>query len=99
MRNNARDLKFQPGDRVAEKPKPRQVLTHDQHTKQKIKAFMVQRYGVVVGTVYKTNGRGAQVPYIQVTWDNMATPSLHAQNRICLENELADFVASYNSGD
>lgn len=94
-----RELRFQPGDRVAEKPKPRQVLTHDPLTKQKIRPFTTQRYGVVVDTVYKTNDRGAKVPYVQVTWDNMATPSLHSQNRLCLESELAEFMAAYCVGE
>jgi hypothetical protein len=87
--------KFEPGDRVAEKPKDRPVLTHNQEVKDRIKAYRSQRYGVVVETIYKRNARGSEIPYVAVIWDHSESPSLHSQNRICLEQDLVAETAAF----
>jgi hypothetical protein len=44
--------KFQIGDRVAEKPKPRAIYAKTAATIERIKPYTVQRYGTVLDTVY-----------------------------------------------
>jgi hypothetical protein len=45
--------KFQIGDRVAEKPKPRAIYAKTAATIERIKPYTVQRYGTVLDTVYQ----------------------------------------------
>jgi hypothetical protein len=45
--------KFQIGDRVAEKPKPRAIYAKTTATIARIKPYTVQRYGTVLDTVYQ----------------------------------------------
>lgn len=91
--------RFVPGERVAERPKKRMVLTHNASTKQRIQPFFTQRYGTVVDTVYRMNSRGSHVPYVLVRWDGTQTASAHMQSRLCLERDLAAEVAAYNPAD
>jgi hypothetical protein len=48
--------KFQIGDRVAEKPKPRAIYAKTAATIERIKPYTVQRYGTVLDTVYQGTG-------------------------------------------
>lgn len=96
MPRKQKDPRFMHGDRVAEKPKKRMVLTHSAETKQRIQPFFTQRYGTVMATIYRTNARGSRVPYVAVLWDGAKTQSFHTQNRLCLEKDLAAEAAAYN---
>jgi hypothetical protein len=95
MQPTSRIGKFQPGDRVAEKPKPRPILTRAAETIERIKPYTVQRYGTVLDTVYQTTRSKAVVPYVKIMWDGSKSPATHAQNRICLEEELAALAEAY----
>ena len=92
--------KFQIGDRVAEKPKPRAILATSAETIKRIKPYTTQRYGTVLDTIYKgARGKTSQ-PYLKIMWDGSQSPVTHAQCRICLEKDLTEATTSYfNSGD
>jgi len=87
--------KFNIGDRVAEKPKPRAILTNKPEVREKIKPFTTQRYGTVLDTVYKPVSNGKRVPYVKIMWDYSSSPSVHSQNRICLQQDLAEEMDNY----
>ena len=97
MSKKQTEPRFKPGDRVAEKPKPRSIFTRDPRTKQKLMPYTTQRYGEVVDTIYRVNDRGARVPYVRVIWDDSATPSMHSQNRLCLETDLAQAIEDFRA--
>jgi hypothetical protein len=82
---NKASPKFQIGDRVAEKPKPRAIYAKTAATIERIKPYTVQRYGTVLDTVYQGARGKASVPYVKIIWDGAQTPVTHAQSRICLE--------------
>lgn len=88
-------VKFQPGDRVAEKPKASYIQVNNPKTLEIIKKNRTQRYGTVLDYVYQTNRTGRKTPYVQVQWDHLESPSLHAQSRLCLESALAEVKADY----
>ena len=79
--------RFQPGDRVAEKPKVINLFAASQITRDQIRQSMAQRYGTVLETIYKANKSGAKVPYVSVMWDGRQSPSVHSQSRLCSEHE------------
>jgi hypothetical protein len=91
--------KFKIGDRVAEKPKPRTILTSVTKTLDRIKPYTYQRYGTVLDTVYQKTSK-ATVPYLKIVWDGSQSPSTHAQCRICLEKDLAtETINFFNATD
>lgn len=91
--------KFKIGDRVAEKPKPRTILTNVPKTLDRIKPYSYQRYGTVLDTVYQKTSK-ATVPYLKIVWDGSQSPSTHAQSRICLEKDLAtETINFFNATD
>ena len=59
--------KFQIGDRVAEKPKPRAIYAKTAATIERIKPYTAQRYGTVLDTVYQSNKGKASVPYLKIS--------------------------------
>ena len=83
--------RFQPGDRVAERPKASLLSAIRQEAREKVKQYATHRRGVVVDNTIKVlssrNGRTARVCYVSVLWDGLKTPSQHSQMRICLESE------------
>lgn len=87
--------KFQIGDRVAEKPKPRAIYAKTAATIERIKPYTAQRYGTVLDTVYQSNKGKASVPYLKIMWDGAQTPVTHAQCRICLEKDLTAVTIDY----
>ena len=87
--------KFQIGDRVAEKPKPRAIYAKTAATIERIKPYTFQRYGTVLETVYQNNKGKASVPYIKIMWDGAQSPVTHAQCRICLEKDLTEVTIDY----
>ena len=88
-------VKFKEGDRVAEKPKACYIQVNNPKTLEIIKKNRTQRYGTVLGYVYQSNRNGRKTPYVQVQWDHLESPSLHAQSRLCLEFELSEVKANY----
>lgn len=88
-------VKFKEGDRVAEKPKAMFVQVSNPCVLEIVKKNRTQRYGTVLGYVYKTQSNKVKTPYVQVQWDHLASPSLHAQCRLCLETELQQVQANY----
>lgn len=90
-------IRFKTGDRVAEKPKLRQMFATTIESRERIKQYVTQRYGTVLGMIYKPTKSGAKTPYISIMWDGSKSPSSHAQSRICMEHELPMFVKEYQN--
>ena len=88
-------VKFNEGDRVAEKPRASHIQVTNPKSLEIIKKNSKQRFGTVLGYVYQANCNGNQSPYIQVQWDHVQSPSLHAQCRLCLESDLDEVKAAY----
>lgn len=88
-------VKFQPGDRVAEKPKSTYIAVNNPRKLEIIKKNRTQRYGTVLDYVYQSNKSGTKIPYVQVQWDHLESPCLHAQSRLCLESELSEVKENY----
>jgi len=83
-----RQFDYNIGDRVAERPKPHGIYTHNQETRQRIAQYRNQRYGEVVGINYKKNSAGANQRFLLVRWDHLTSPTEHATARICPASEL-----------
>jgi len=94
--------KFQPGDRVAERPKVTAIPGLNPESLKRIQEFRGQRYGVVVDVFIKptkTKSRGTmQNKFVKVLWDGLKTPSDHAQMRLVHEHELPELLKSYRDG-
>lgn len=88
-------LKFQTGDRVAEKPKASYIQVNNPKTLEIIKKNSTQRFGTVLENVYQANRNGKKFPYVRVQWDHLGSSSLHAQSRLCLEAELNEVKSNY----
>jgi len=71
------------GDRVAERPKTHGIFTNNAKTKARIAQHRSQRYGTVLEIKTKQNINGIGSKLIVVQWDHLASPSEHAQMRIC----------------
>jgi hypothetical protein len=41
-----------------------------------------KKQGTVIEVIYKTNKRGAKMPYVRVQWDDSQMPELHMTMRI-----------------
>lgn len=91
--------KFQPGDRVAERPKATAIPNLKSESLKKIEKFRTQRYGVVVDVFIKkteTRSRGVvNNKFVKVLWDGLKTPSDHAQMRLVHEHELPELIKEY----
>lgn len=83
--------KFQPGDRVAERPKQSIISAIRKESREIVAKYTKHRRGVVVDNTLRTltssSGRTSRVYYVNVLWDGLKTPSQHSQMRICLEEE------------
>ena len=101
--NNKQTLptpRYQPGDRVAERPKNSSLVAVREESLEIIKKYRSQRYGTVVGTVVKeikSLKKTARSLYVDVIWDGQRTPSRHAQMRLCFESELPTLQDSFTS--
>lgn len=91
--------KFQPGDRVAERPKATAIPGLKAESIKRIEEFRSQRYGVVVDVFIKptkTRTRGiVNNKFVKVLWDGRKTPSDHAQMRLIHEHELPELLKDY----
>ena len=88
-------VKFYEGARVAEKPKATYIQVNNKETNDRIAQYRTQRVGTVLGYKYQTTRTGRKTPYVQVQWDHLASPSFHAQMRLCLESELDKVKVDY----
>jgi hypothetical protein len=91
--------KFNPGDRVAERPKATAIPNLKQETLERIKVYRSQRFGVVVDTYskkIKTQKRGLITrQFVKVLWDGLKTPSDHEQMRLIREEEFTKIQSDY----
>jgi hypothetical protein len=87
--------KFTEGDRVAEKPKASYIQVNNPKSLEIIKKNSKQRFGTVLSYVYQANRNGRKSPYVNVQWDHLESPCLHAQSRLCLESELDEVKVDY----
>lgn len=76
--------KFCPGDRVIEKPRPgdhvfsKQTANFDQIARYAAS----RRSGRVVRLIEKRSSRGSTIRYVEVVWDGLQSPSVHAASRL-----------------
>ena len=91
--------KFEPGDRVAERPKASFIPGISAEAIERTAQYRTQRYGTVVDNFVKQIIGRNKVPtknfYVRVLWDGMQTPSEHAQHRLILESELETVLDGY----
>lgn len=91
--------KFQPGDRVAERPKASYIPNLSLEVRARIAPHRTQRYGTVIDTFIKKGlGRTrkpAQLPYVSVIWDGKLSAMEHAQCRLILEKDLPQLLDVY----
>lgn len=91
--------KFQPGDRVAERPKAAAIPNLRPEVLNRIKIYKTQRFGVVVDTYIKSiksQKRGSiRRQFVKVLWDGLKTPSDHEQMRLVHEHEFEQIQSEY----
>ena len=77
-------VQLQVGDRVRERERVADdvINRHSPNFAQVCQILRERRYGEVVGFKVKRNSTGSAINYIQVQWDHLSTPSLHAAARI-----------------
>lgn len=77
-------VQLQVGDRVRERERVMDdcVNRNSPSFTQVCQILRERRYGKVVGFKVKRNSTGSAINYIQVQWDHLNTPSLHAAGRI-----------------
>jgi len=92
------DFKFQPGDRVAERPRVTLNVASSSQGQQLFKRHNKQRYGTVTATSVRVNTRGARRKIVSVQWDGSQQPSEHEQMRLCAIDELAEATQSVFNG-
>lgn len=92
------NTKLNVGDRVAERPKNTIIYGVRSDMKEIVEKNSTQRYGVVVSCLIKTNARKQNIKYCEVLWDGLETPSVHAQHRLCLAEDLEKLAESYRIG-
>lgn len=93
--------RFNPGDRVAERPKTSYISCIRKESREKIQQFQAQRYGTVVDTLVKITPRRGKNPLrqhvVRIQWDGQRNIAEHAQMRICLAEELPQILEEYSS--
>ena len=70
----SKGVQYAVGDRVMHKPTLQMALNSPLPDRKK--------YGTVIEVIYKTNKRGAKMPYVRVQWDDSQRPELHMTMRI-----------------
>lgn len=96
MSKKKRIIRFQPGDRVAEKPKATFISNVSKEKLEVVARNCTQRYGVVTKLIEKKNRNGIASTYYQVKWDNNTTAD-HAQCRLCFETDLPQVLEDYTA--
>lgn len=80
---NKAQFKYTIGDRVAERPKTHGIFTNKQDVRERIAQHRTQRYGTVIDFREKRDSRGTKMKVLVIQWDHLASPTEHAQMRIC----------------
>ena len=88
---------FQPGDRVAERPKNMIFSGLSAKARQTAAHNNQQRYGTVTGLTTKVTTRKQTAKYVLVKWDHLQSASEHAQSRICHIADVTTIVADYRT--
>ena len=88
---------FQPGDRVAERPKNMIFSGLSAKARQTAAHNNQQRYGTVTGLTTKVTSTKQVTKYVLVKWDHLQSASEHAQSRICHMADVATIVADYRT--
>ena len=70
----SKGVQYAVGDRVMHKPTLQMALNSPLPDRKK--------YGTVIEVIYKTNKRGAKMPYVRVQWDESQRSELHMTMRI-----------------
>jgi hypothetical protein len=83
------------GDRVAERNKNISIPSNKPESQQIITQHRSPRRGEIVKTDIQINRRGHKIVYHWVRWDGLKSPSLHAQNRLCLVEEAEKILNDY----
>jgi hypothetical protein len=96
MSKKKKVLRFQPGDRVAEKPKDTFMQYIAEEKRAIVAQNSAQRLGTVVKLIEKRNRNGVASPYFQVRWDNNTTGE-HAQCRLCFEIDLPQVLEDHTN--
>ena len=96
MSKRKKIIRFQPGDRVAEKPKDNYIPTINREKIPVVLKNSTQRVGVVTRVFEKKDARKHTYTYYDVNWDNGRSSS-HAQFRLCHEHELAGVLQDYRN--
>ena len=94
MASRKKTVKFQVGDRVAERPKDNRIFCINKGKIPVAAKHSTQRIGTVLEITAKRDVRKHLCFYYRVRWDNNTT-SQHAQFRLCREDELPDVLAHY----
>lgn len=95
-RNRPRIIRFNIGDRVAEKPKDNYISGVARDKTELVKLNSTQRIGTITALCEKQDSRKHTYVYYDVLWDNKRS-SQHAQFRLCHEHELNEIVKSYRN--
>ena len=92
------DFKFQPGDRVAERPRVTLNIASSSEGRKLFNHHGKQRYGTVTATNIRVNARGAKRKIVSVQWDGSQQPSEHEQMRLCAIEDLSQAMQSVFNG-
>ena len=92
------DFKFQPGDRVAERPRVKLNIASTAESRAVFNRHSKQRYGTVTATAIRVNSRGSRRKIILVRWDGSQQPSEHEQMRLCAIGDLPELTQSTLNG-
>lgn len=96
MGKHKKIVRFQPGDRVAEKPKATFIPNISKWKTDIVVKNCTQRYGTITKLIEKKNTNGIVSTYYKVSWDNNTTGE-HAQSRLCFEFELPQVLEEYTA--
>lgn len=83
------------GDRVSERNKNIAIESRNNDSRRIIQQHRAPRKGEIVRSEIQINKRGHKITYHWVVWDDSKSPSLHAQNRLCLVEEAESILNSY----
>lgn len=92
------DFKFQPGDRVAERPRVKLNIASTKQGQAVFNRHSKQRYGTVTATTIRVNSRGSRRKIILVQWDGSQQSSEHEQMRLCAIDDLPELTQSTLNG-
>lgn len=95
MTSKKSQFEFQPGDRVAERPKNHGMVATRAEVQDIIKKNRSQRYGTVIEVFYKRISNGRMQKMLRIQWDHLKSPMDHAQMRICPVESLQTLTKQF----